>query len=113
MNYIIRDNRITQLRQMLQFKGQADTHSLDYSPWADDGGTVSACVISVESGQGAVSSEALTSNVKTFVLTTSELGSTMLKFTATAGNNTHIVYLRILVKDPRQAQDDYGFFYSG
>lgn len=111
MDYIITANRRIQVRNLLSYKGETQTHTIDFNPWSDDNGTVSAVTGSVESGQASIGNESLTSNVKTFTLTTSEVGSSMLKFTATAGNNIQPVYIRVLTKDPQETTEDYGFIY--
>lgn len=112
MNFYITANRRIQLRNILSYKGKTETHTIDFSPWADDYGTVSSVTGSVESGQATIGNESLTSNVKTFTLTTSEEGSSLLKFTATAGNNIEPVYFKVLSKDPQIITEDYGFIYS-
>lgn len=110
-DFVIRANRTIEVRQIKAYKGGTGTHTIDFSPWADDFGTVTAVVGSVESGQASIGNESLASNVKTFTLTTSEVGSSMLKFTATAGNNVEPVYIRVFTKDPRNVIEDYGIIF--
>lgn len=108
MNYIVTANRRHQVKRMISFKGQARTVTVDFSPWADDYGTVSAVTAEVKSGTAAISGESLASNVKTLVVTTSDTGGSMIKLSATAGNNIETVYIYVYTKDPDSVEDDYG-----
>ncbi len=110
VNFVVRVNNLNPIRQLAFSKGQAQTITVDYSPWAEDFGTVTAVVVSVKSGDVAISSESLSSNVKTFVITTSNAGQSMVKLAATAGNNIHVLHIRIMVRDPDVVTNDYGFF---
>lgn len=109
-NFVIRANRINMVHKVHMYKNQADTITVDFSPWADDNGTVSACTATVKSGQVAIGNEALASNVKTMVLTTDEVGGSIVKLDATAGNNSGIVYFYIYCKEPYSTTDDYGLY---
>lgn len=112
MNCTRTNNRRQQLRQMLSFKGQTETVTVDYSPWSDDNGTVSAVTASVESGQASIGNESLTSNVKTMTITTAETGASMIKLSATAGNNVDVSYLYVFSKDPQAKTEDYGLCFG-
>ena len=103
-----------QIRQVLQFKGDAKALSVDCSPWKDDNGTVSTATWSVESGSASISSEALTSNVASCLLTTSSPGTSMIKLVVTDGTHSEAIYIKCKCKDPQTAFDvatDYGFVY--
>lgn len=107
-DFIRRDNRRTQIWKALSFKGQTETHTIDYNPWSDDNGNLSTVALSVKSGQASIGNESLSANKKTFTLTTSEQGSSTIKITATAGNNIDIMHLYVLAKDPNNYTEDYG-----
>lgn len=107
MNYIRTNNKRQQIWKALSFKGQTETFTIDYSPWSDNG-TVTTVTVSLESGQASVGNESLTSNVKSLTITTAETGSSMIKLTATAGNNIDVSYLYIFSKDPIAFTEDYG-----
>ena len=108
MDYIRANNRRTQLRQMLTFKGGTETVTIDYSPWSDSNGNVTAVTASLESGQASIGNEPLASNVKTMTITTAEQGPSMIKLSATAGNNVDVMYLYVFAKDPQNYTEDYG-----
>ena len=93
---------------MLAFKSGAETITVDYSPWSDDNGSVTAVAATVKAGQAAISNESLSANVKQMTIMTAESGASMIKLSATAGNNTHISYIYILAKDPDSHSEDYG-----
>ena len=95
MDLIRRAVRATQRQDILSFEGQTQTHTIDYSPWADDNGTVTDVTLTVKSGSATIANESLTSNVKTFTVTTTNAGSSLIEAKATAGNNIDIYYLRI------------------
>jgi len=107
--YVMNEQRI-QERQILHFKGDIKTHSVDFSSWADDNSDVTGVTWTVESGQAAISNETLANNVSTITVTTTESGYSMLKAVATDGTNSEAVYIRMRAKDPQaiSAVDDYG-----
>jgi hypothetical protein len=106
--YYITPTRTRRANHRLAFKGGAETINFDYTAWAEDNGTVTGVTVTVESGQAAISGEALTSNVKTFVVTTAQTGKTLLKLAATDGTNTDVKYLEIASKDYQLPSTDYG-----
>lgn len=108
MDYVRTDNRRQQIWKGLSFKGQTETHTIDYNPWSDDNGAVTAVTMTVKSGQAAIANESLASNVQTFTITTSEVGSSTIQVKATAGNNIDITTLYIFTKDPKNYVRDYG-----
>lgn len=97
-----------QIRNILAFKPGAETVKFDFSPWAEDNGSVSAVTWTVKSGQAAIANKTLASNVAQAVITTSESGGSLIQIKATAGNNVYITHLDILAKDPYRITDDYG-----
>ena len=81
---------------------------LDYTAWAEDNGAPSTVTVSVESGGATVANETLSSSIKTFVITTADTGRSMLKITATAGNNIDVQFLEVMALDADKLVDDYG-----
>ena len=90
------------------FKDEALTYSFDFSPWAEDNGTVTTVTWTVKSGSATVSGTALASNVATGVVTFGGTGSNLIQIKATNGTETKIVYLDALAKDPQSGTIDYG-----
>ena len=110
VDFIVRSYELNPIRQFAMAKGQAQTITFDYSPWAEDFGTVTAVTVAVKSGDVSIGTESIASSKKTFVITASNAGQNMIKLTSTAGNNTHVMHLRVMVRDPDIITNDYGFF---
>ena len=108
-SFVIRANDPIQVRHQLAFKSGVETVQFDFSPWADDNGSVSAVTWEVKSGNAAVSGEALASNVATAQITTADQGFSMIKLSAVGTTDTKVIHLRIVAKDPYQQANDYGF----
>lgn len=109
-SYYVTNTRTTQRNGRLAFKGGAEQVSFDYNGWAEDNGTVTSVTITVEYGDAAVSSESLTSNVKSFLVTTNTARKSLLKLVATDGTDKDVQWLEIWAKDTTQEYvDDYGF----
>lgn len=87
----------------------AEKAEFDFSPWADDDNNddVTAVSWSVESGTAAISGEALANNVASAVLTFSSAGRALIKAIATAGTQTFVAYLDVLIRDPQVCANDY------
>jgi hypothetical protein len=90
------------------YKGGAEQIQYDYSSWAEDNGTLTSVTVTVESGDATISSESLASNVKTFLLTTSQIGHSTIKLVATDGTDKDVQYLNIITRDPMNYAHDYG-----
>lgn len=110
MNFYVTDKNRLQPRQITQYKGDVQSHTVDFSSWAEDNSDVTDVTWTVESGQASIIGESLASNVATINLTTSESGHSMIKATATDGTNTKVVYIRIRCRDPQAYSEipDYG-----
>ena len=108
MDYVRTHNRRQQVWNILGFEDQTETITIDYSPWADDNGTVTDVTLTVKNGSATIGNESLASNVKTFTLSNTETGSSMIQLKATAGNNVDISHIRILAKNPETIVNDYG-----
>lgn len=92
-----------------QGEGAKEKYALDFTQWADVNGAVTSVVWTVDSGNGAVSGEALASSVASAFLTTSDAGRTVMKVVATvSGGSIHTVYVDVLCR-AQEAVDDYGF----
>lgn len=110
VDFVVRSQRLNPVRRLMFIKGESRTITVDYSPWAEDNGTITAVVAAVKSGDVSIANEALASNIKTLVITATSAGPNMISLTATAGNNVQLTHLRIMVRDPDVITEDYGFF---
>lgn len=108
-DFVIRSNELNPIRQLASTVQSAKTITIDYSPWAEDFGSVTAAVVTVESGDASVANEALTSNIKTLVVTTTNAGGSLIRIKATAGNSIHVLHIRVFTRDPQVINNDYGF----
>lgn len=108
ISYIVKSNRNKQRRDMLAFKGESQTVQYDFSPWEADNGTVTTVVWTLKNGQAGITNESLSSSIASALITTSQSGVSMIKLTATAGNNIFVTHLRIVAKDPQTRIHDYG-----
>lgn len=86
----------------------AVTYSFDFSPWAEDNSNVSSVTWTVESGQAAVSGQALASNVASALLTFSSSGKNLISILATTATQKKKIWLETYVKDVNIYPDDYG-----
>lgn len=109
ITYTITANRNRQKFGLLAFEDQAQTVRVDFSPWSDDNGSVSTVTWTVDSGNAAISNEDLSSNVAEAVITTSDIGNSLIKLEATAGNNNEVVYILVHAKDFQAIHWDYGY----
>lgn len=100
-DFFVTSKQRQEIRQRAQYKGDVKALSVDFSPWAEDNSDVSTVTWSVESGNAAISSETLTSNVASALITTSEAGHSMIKLLATDGTHTEAVYIHIRARDPQ------------
>ena len=111
-SYVITATRNRQIERMLAFEDGAEAVEFDFSPWADDNGNVSAVTWTLKSGQAAISGQALTSNVASALITTSEQGASLIQIKATAGSNIYVTHLEVRAKDPEYPSQDYGMCYG-
>lgn len=105
-------NKHRQIDKKVMLKGDDETYKLDLNAWSDDNGNITACVITVETGNVTIDNESLASNVKQFQVTTTNVGRAMIKYSATAGNNTYTGKVSILTKDPQAIVSDYGICHA-
>ena len=97
--YYVTPTRTRRKQSRLAFESGQETINFDYTSWAQVNGTVTTVTVTVESGQAAISNEALTSNVKSMVVTTSQDGRSLIKLVATAGNNKDVQWLEVVARD--------------
>lgn len=107
--YYVTNERSTQRQRHLAFAGGAEQIRIDYSSWAEDNGTVTGATVTLEYGDAAISAEALAANVKSFLVTTTNPGKSLLKIVATDGTDKDVQWIEVWAKDPASAGiDDYG-----
>lgn len=111
MEFVITHNRQSMMR-MPSLKGGTEPISIDYSPWTDTNGTISAVTVSLKSGTATIANESLSGSTKSFTLTTAQTGAAVLELKATAGNNEHISNIYTLTKDYTSNTEDYGLCLS-
>lgn len=107
--YYIRQNDRQQVRTLRTAKGSVEPVTLDFSPWAEDNGNVTTVTWTVDSGNAAVSGEALTSNVASAVVTTADAGQSMLIVKGTGATHAKPIYVRVVARDPGVLVYDYGW----
>jgi len=96
------------VREIIHYKGDIKKHSVDFSMWVDDNATVTSVTWTIESGQASITSESLSSNKSTIVVSTTESGFSMLKAVATDGTHGEAVYIELRARDPQTFfRDDY------
>lgn len=83
----------------IAYKGAAKTYSFDFNPWAEDNHDVTSVTWDVQSGQAAISGQALVANVASALVTFAEEGGNLIKITATTSAEKYVVYLDVPVKD--------------
>ena len=110
-SFVVKTNRTQQSRQLFAFKGESQEVQYDFAPWEEDNGSVSSVAWSTESGQAGITNEALASSVASASITTNEAGKSLVKITATAGNNTFVTYLHVMSKDPKLTYHD-SYYYN-
>lgn len=88
-------------------KGEAQAVFVDYSPWSEDNGNIDSATVTLMLGNAAISNEALASNQKSFLLTASEAGDSVIEIKGIASEgNIYICQLFVTVKG--SVTSDYG-----
>ena len=106
--YTIRANRKQHERQLLTYIGEANTVQIDFAPWESDNGSVTSVDWATKSGQAGITNESLSSSIASALITTSQEGRSLIKVTATAGNNIFVLWLDVKSKDLQSYQpSDY------
>jgi hypothetical protein len=108
--FVITAENNPQIFRDVQFKDGAITYSFDFSPWAEENGTITTVTWTLKAGDAAISGQALSSNVATALVTFSNAGGNLMQVKATNGTETYVAYLDALAKDPAASvNNDYGF----
>ena len=107
--YFVRDRDRIQIRQLRTVKNDAVPVTVDFSPWAEDNGTVSTVTWTVKSGSATISGEALSASSASAVVTTANPGDSLVEVKGAGATHTKVFNLRVHAKDPYQAVPDYGF----
>ena len=110
MKYTVRSRRSQQIRRMLAFKDGAEVVEYDFKPWADE--TVTSVEWILKSGNAGISNQALSGNVATALVTTNEIGGSIIQLKATAGTNVYITTLYVYAKETNRRINDYGLCYG-
>jgi len=84
-------------------------YRFDFSQWAAVNGAITSVTWTVKSGNATISSEALSSNVASALITMPQAGNNLIQVKATTGTDSVIAYLELTVKDPQAGTDAYGF----
>ena len=107
-DFYIMDKNRQQVRQLLMFKGDIKSLSVDLSSWADDNGNVTTAVWTVENGQAVIGTKAINSNVVSCIVTTANPGWSMIKLVASNSTYSEAIYIKCKAKDPQAFMlDDY------
>lgn len=110
-DFVITAKNNPQILRDVGMKDGATVYSLDFTPWQDDNGTITAVTWTVIAGSATVSSAALTSGVATALVTFGSEGGTLIQIKATtASSGIYIAYLDVLAKDPNSATEDSGLY---
>lgn len=89
-------------------KGDAVTYQFDFTPWQEDNSNITSVTWTVESGQAAVSGQALASGVASALLTFSEAGRNIISVLATTATQKKKVWLDVISRDQDLIVNDYG-----
>lgn len=108
--YFVTALNTTKVRHKSSVVGKAEAISFDYSAWADDSGSVASVTWSTHVGDAEISGEALASNIASAVITTPNIGLSIIKIVATGTSDKDVQFIRILTRDPNIiAGNDYDF----
>lgn len=106
--YYATARRVRGANRFVAYKGGMELIKFDWTAWAAENGALSSVVWLVEHGDITVSSETLTSSVAQAKLAFNEIGSGLIKLTATSTGGVDIQYLQIMTKRIGAFADDYG-----
>jgi len=107
--FVVRDTDRGGVRRLSTYKGEVEPVTVDFSPWAEDNGTVSTVTWSVKAGSATISGQALASNSASAVITTASEGGSLIEVKGSGATHTKILNLRVYARDPVQNTNDYGF----
>lgn len=108
--FIIRANDTGQMRHIRAIEGQAQAITVDFAPWAEDNGALTAANWSVIAGNAAISGAALASSVSTMTLTTTDTGGSIIEVKGSNANYVEPIRFRVMARDPQShvTNWDYG-----
>lgn len=106
-NFVIRVDKNPEIFADTKFKNAAQTYSIDFSPWAEEYGTITTVTWTSKAGQAGISGQTLSNNVASALLTFSQEGSNLIEIKATNGTEAYVAYLDVLAKDPSTSVNDY------
>lgn len=98
--FYVRAQDRQQVRQLRATKGQAQPLAVDFSPIADDIGALTGATWTVKSGNAAISGTALSSNVASAVITTADMGDSMIEVKGANATYAEPIRIRVFAKDP-------------
>lgn len=108
-DFVVTTEKTTKIFSDCQFIDVAAEYTVDFSPWAEKYGTVTAVTWTVINGTVAISGQALANDVATALITFSSAGANLIQVKANNGTEITTVYLDLMCKDPQNGSDDYGF----
>lgn len=87
------------------------SYELDFGAWCEDNGSLVTAVFTTNSGQASITSQSLTSNIATALITFNQIGRNLIKLVGTAASGqVYVVYIDIVVYDPAiQTINDFPF----
>jgi hypothetical protein len=110
-NFVITPSNNPQPIFDMVYKADAETYSIDFSPWCEQNHNLTSVTWVSQMGQAGISGAALVGNVASALVTFSEAGGNLIKITATTSAEVHVVYLDVLAKDLLQPDSIEGSLY--
>lgn len=94
-------------------EGDVIRYEFDFTAWQEDNSTITSASWVVESGDVAVSGQALSSGVLSALITAANAGRALVSVLASTANEKKKVWLDLRIADPNCfIVDDYGFSYG-
>lgn len=100
LEYVVRANDRMNVRRALLLEKAAVPVTVDFSPWAEDGGAITSVTWTVKSGNAAISGQALASNVASAVVTVSDQGYSMIEVLGVGATHTIPFRFSVYARDP-------------
>jgi len=84
-------------------------YQIDFSPWAEDHANITNVTWTVKSGQATVSSQALSSNIASAIITFTQHGRSIIEVKAETGSEVKTIWFDLFTHDPSKIYVyDYG-----
>lgn len=109
MRVAITSENNQQVFNQVMLKGSIEKVTIDLNSWCDDNHDVVSAAWETVTGNVTVSSDVVTLNILTALLTAAEAGNSLIKCTITTSAEKYVVLINILVRDPSVATGDYKF----